>query len=107
MIFQEGNTYLLEIPLTVAGESIDIDSVSLVEFAFNDIKKLYDGASEEVTYDSSEKCFKVPLSQEETFALKNKLPIRYQARVKFQDGSVKATLIYQSYMLESISKEVL
>lgn len=107
MIFQEGNTYLLEIPLTIANDNIDIESVSLVEFTFNDIRKLYNGVDGEVSYDLANKCFKVPLSQQETFSLKNKLPVKYQARVKFTDGSVKATSIYESYMLKSLSKEVL
>lgn len=107
MLFQEGNTYLLEIPLTVAGDYIDIENVSKVEFMFNDIRKVYDGVSEDVTYNTSKKQFEVKLSQNDTFSLKNKLPIKYQARVKFNDNSVKSTIVYESYMLESISKEVL
>ena len=114
MIFQEGNTYILQVPLTVNGEDIDIDEVSLVEFMFNDIRKIYGSYEKgqetitgDVTYNAEEKCFEVPLSQQETFTLRENDIIRYQARVKFTDNSVNGTCIYSGYIAESISKEVL
>lgn len=114
MIFQEGNTYVLEIPLTVNGEDININDVSLVEFMFEDIRKIYGTYTEEgeevtgdVTYDSDKKCFKVPLSQEETFSLTENNIIKYQARVKFTDNSVSGSCVYNGYVAESISKKVL
>lgn len=114
MIFQEGNTYVLQIPLTVNDEDIDINDVSLVEFMFEDIRKIYgtyeeDGTTKtgDVTYNSDEKCFEVPLSQEETFSLSENNIIKYQARVKFTDNSVNGTCVYNGYVAESISKEVL
>lgn len=106
MIFQEGNTYILEIPLTLDGDDININDISKVEFMFNDIRKTY-GEDEDVTYDTNEKCFKVPLSQEETFSLQGNKSIQYQARVKFTDDSVMGTCIYSGYIQESLSKEVL
>jgi hypothetical protein len=114
MIFQEGNTYVLQIPLTVNGEDIDINNVSIVEFMFENIRKIYgtyiEGNEEiagDVTYNSEEKCFEVPLSQEETFSLTENGIIKYQARVKFTDNSVSGTCVYNGYVSESISKEVL
>ena len=106
MIFQQGNTYILDIPLTINGEDIDINDISLVEFMFENIRKTY-GDEGDVTYDTDEKCFKVPLSQEETFALTENNIIKYQARVKFTDNSVNGTCIYNGYVQESLSKEVL
>ena len=106
MIISEGNTYVLEIPLTVNEEELDINDVSVVEFMFGNLRKVY-GEEGDVTYDTYEKCFKVPLSQEETFALKGKNIIDYQARVKFKDDSVSGTCIYKGYVQETISKEVL
>ena len=114
MIFQEGNTYVLEIPLTVNGEDIDINDVSVVEFMFENIRKIYGTYTEnnvqktgDVTYDTDEKCFKVPLSQEETFSLMENGIIEYQARVKFTDISVESSCIYNGYVQKSLSKEVL
>ena len=114
MIISEGNTYILQVPLTVNGEDIDIDKVNLVEFMFEDIRKIYgtylegqESITGDVTYNTSEKCFEVPLSQQETFALTENGIIKYQARVKFTDNSVNGTCIYKGYVAESISKEVL
>lgn len=114
MIFQEGNTYILEVPLTVNGEDIDIEDVSLVEFMFEDVRKIYgeyvvgsETITGDVTYDSDEKCFKIPLTQEETFSLSENNIIKYQARVKFTDNSVSGSCVYNGYVAESISKEVL
>ena len=114
MIFQEGDTYVLQIPLTENGEDININNVSLVEFMFDNIRKIYgtyikgqQTITGDVTYNSEEKCFEVPLSQEETFLLKENNIIKYQARVKFTDNSVKSTCVYNGYVSESISKEVL
>lgn len=114
MIFQEGNTYILQIPLTVNGEDIDITEVSVVEFMFENIRKMYgtytendDQITGDVTYNNEEKCFEVPLSQEETFSLTENGIIKYQARVKFTDNSVSGTCVYNGYVAESISKKVL
>ena len=114
MILQEGNTYLLEIPLTVDGDPIEIEEVQLVEFMFDDVRKIYgsyeeDGTTKtgDVTYDTDEKKFYVPLSQEETFHLTSEKIIEYQARVKFNDGSVSGTFVKEGYIQKSLSKEVL
>lgn len=106
MMFQEGNTYSLEIPLTLGGEELNINDVSLVEFMFEDIRKVY-GEDADVTYDNNKKCFIVPLTQEETFELSENNIIKYQARVKFTDDTVMGTTIYNGFVQESVSKEVL
>jgi hypothetical protein len=49
--------------------------------------------------------FWLPLSQKDTFALSGWL--RYQVRVLFPDGSVKASAICGGIVSDSISKEVL
>lgn len=114
MIFQEGNTYLLEIPLTVDGDDIDINEISLVEFTFGNIRKIYGSYEEDgeiingdVTYDNEQKQFLIPLSQEETFALNENTLVDYQARIKFVDGSVNGTEIQTGFLQKSISKKVL
>lgn len=114
MILQEGNTYLLEIPLTVDGDPIEIEEVQLVEFMFDNVRKIYGSYEEngetktgDVTYDGDEHKFNVPLTQEETFSLMGEAIIEYQARVKFNDGSVNGTVIQEGFVQRSLSKEVL
>lgn len=108
MIISEGNTYNLEIPITVDGNPIDINTVSIVEFMFDDIRKYYgtiDGLEGTVTYDGEK--FIVPLTQEDTFHLNGEQSIKYQARVKFNNEEVQNTKIYTGYITDSLSKEVL
>lgn len=107
MIFNQGDTYELEIPLTTpSGEDLDINDVSIVEFTFDNIRKLY-GEGGDVTYDNDLKLFRVPLSQQETFSLPENEIIKYKARVKFTDNHVDSTCVYNGYVEESLSKEVL
>lgn len=107
MILTQGSTYKLNVPLTNSdGTNIDIDIVDIVEFMFQDIRKLY-GSDGDVTYDNIDKVFIISLSQEETFKLTEERRISYQARIKYKDGEVKATPIQYGYVSESLSKEVL
>lgn len=106
MILTQGSTYKLNVPLTKDGTNIDIELVDIVEFMFQDIRKLY-GSDGDVTYDNKNKVFIIPLSQKETFQLNEASQIEYQARIKYKDGEVKATPIQYGYISESLSKEVL
>ena len=106
MILTQGSTYKLNVPLTKDGTNIDIELIDIVEFMFQDIRKLY-GSDGDVTYDNENKVFIIPLSQEETFKLNETSQIEYQARIKYKDGEVKATPIQYGYISESLSKEVL
>ena len=106
MILTQGSTYKLNVPLTKDGTNIDIELVDIVEFMFQDIRKLY-GSDGDVTYDNDNKVFIIPLSQKETFQLAEEGKISYQARIKYKDGEVKATPIQYGYISESLSKKVL
>lgn len=106
MILTQGSTYKLNVPLTKDGTNIDIELVDIVEFMFQDIRKLY-GSNGDVTYDNENKVFVIPLSQDETFKLSGESQIEYQARIKYKNGEVKATPIQYGYISESLSKEVL
>ena len=106
MILTQGSTYKLNVPLTKDGTNIDIELVDIVEFMFQDIRKLY-GSDGDVTYDNNNKVFVIPLSQKETFELSQDTRISYQARIKYKTGEVKATPIQYGYISESLSKEVL
>lgn len=106
MILTQGSTYKLNVPLTKDGTNIDIELVDIVEFMFQDIRKLY-GSDGDVTYDNDNKVFIIPLSQKETFQLNEEGRISYQARIKYKTGEVKATPIQYGYISESLSKKVL
>ena len=106
MILTQGSTYKLNVPLTKDGTNIDIELVDIVEFMFQDVRKLY-GSDGDVMYDKENNAFVIPLSQEETFKLNEASQIEYQARIKYKTGEVKATPIQYGYISESLSKEVL
>ena len=59
MILTQGSTYKLNVPLTKDGTNIDIELVDIVEFMFQDVRKLY-GADGDVTYDNDNKIFIIP-----------------------------------------------
>jgi hypothetical protein len=76
--------------------------VKKVEFMFGDIKKVY---PDDVTFNGDN--FIVPLTQEETFSFLPQLIYKYQARILFNDSSVKRTDQTEFTVVESQSKEVL
>ena len=100
MVLMQGNTYRLPIRIKMNGEYLTGDDVSRVEFAVGQLLKCY---PETVRYENG--AFVLPLSQEDTFALSGWL--RYQIRVLFPDGSVKASRVNGGIVADSISKEVL
>lgn len=101
--FIQGNTYNLEIALSADSRLIKGSDVSEIEFMFGSIRKLY---PEEVSFVEEKGLFVVPLSQEETFALK-KGETPCQARVKFATGAVKASEARSYRVGEALSKAVL
>ena len=100
MNLMQGNTYRLPIKLKMSGQELTPDNVSRIEFTFGKVVKHY---PEEVVYEDGR--FILPLSQEDTFALGGQ--IKYQTRVLFVDGSVKASAVCSGTVSVSISKEVL
>lgn len=100
---RKGNTYQLNVILTDDfGDLLEIDQVSVVEFIFGPVRKLY---PEDVEYQHESGTFIVSLTQEDTFKMDRSIP--YQARVKFADGAVIATNIYYDSVFDSLSREVL
>lgn len=100
MVLMQGNTYRLPIRIKMDGAYLTADDVVRVEFAIGNLLMCY---PETVRYDDG--AFWLPLSQKDTFALSGWL--RYQVRVLFPDGSVKASAICGGIVSDSISKEVL
>ena len=102
MVFIQGNTYKLPVLLKIDGKIIVDKDVKTIEFTFDDVKKLY---PQEVTFDGQH--FIVPLSQSDTFSFSVKGFPKYQARVMFNDNSVKGTDPIEFTVVASESKEVL
>lgn len=106
-LLYQGNTYQLSIQLINENdEIITNEQVEVIEFSFGeDLKKNYALDSEDVIYDEATQSFIIRLSQADTFSFKN--TISYQARIKYNDGSVNCTKQYSAYIYDAISKVVL
>ena len=105
MALRQGDSYQLPIKILIDNVILDMGLVEIVEFMFGDIRKVYGGISTDGVIYSVDH-FIVPLTQEETFSLKDKT-VNYQARVKFTSGDVKGTAIKKCNLYDSISQEVL
>ena len=105
MALRQGDSYNLPIKILIDSVILDMGLVDIVEFMFGDIRKVYGGTSTDGVIYSVDH-FIVPLTQEETFSLKDKT-VNYQARVKFTSGDVKGTSIKKCNLYDSISQEVL
>ena len=102
--FTQGDAYQLPVTLKDENGLINVDLISAVEFRFGDIRKVYPN---EVTYDSDRGVFLVPLTQTDTFSLKND-PVECQARIKFQSsGDVRGTGTLSLNLQKALSKVVL
>jgi len=105
MGLRRGNTYNLEIRILIDGLALTAGDVNVVEFMFDDLRKVYSETSlDGVTFDTDH--FIIPFTQEETFSL-NKKSIQYQARIKFTNGDVKGTPVKTANIYESLSQEVI
>ena len=86
MAILQGSSYKLPVVIkSPKGEVITADMVKRASFTFADVTKLY-GDGGEVYFDYETNEWIVPLSEEETFALRGM--IKWQARFLFVDGSV-------------------
>ena len=86
MAILQGSSYRFPVVIrSPKGEVITADMVQRASFTFADVTKLY-GDGGEVYFDYDAGAWIVPLSEEETFALRG--VIKWQARFLFVDGSV-------------------
>ena len=103
---KQGNQFYLEIQLLdEQNEILDIHSVLKVQFTIDNLIKYYDGTSEEVTYDESKKCFKIRLTEEETFKFEKQ--IKMDARILFKNNTIGGTYIETNYWYDTLKKEKL
>lgn len=87
----QGNTYKLEIPLQDSeGNVVDNTFIKKAQFAFGKHIKHYcsDGGGD-VSYDKEKQCFIVPLTEEETFEMRQL--ISWQVRVLYTNGEIDGT----------------
>lgn len=105
MNLRQGNTYLLKIALIDEDSNqIDISAVDMVELMLGEKRIVYPTDSV-ISYDASDKCFVVELTQEDTFGMNHY--VESQARVKFVGGTVKGSEIISYHIARAISGEVL
>lgn len=103
---KQGNQFYLEIQLEDEDSNIlNIDSVSKVQFVIDDMIKTYDGASDEVTYDKDNQCFKIWLTEDETFELDRNIKI--DARILFKNDTIGGSYITETYFYSSLKQEIL
>ena len=107
---KQGNQFYLEIQvLDEKNEILDIRTVLKVQFTIDNLIKYYDGVSEEVTYDETKKCFKIWLTEDETFKFEKQ--IKMDARILFKGEenykSIGGTYIETNYWYDSLKKEKL
>ena len=103
---KQGNQFYLEIQLLdEQNEILDISSVLKVQFTIGNLIKYYDGTSEEVTYDESKKCFKIWLTEDETFKFEKQIAM--DARILFKNNTIGGTYIETNYWYDSLKKEKL
>lgn len=102
MKIYQGSTYKLPIKIKRGGKIITDADVKKVELAIGGVIKTY---PDDATFEGEQFIF--PLSQEDTFKMTAKGSAQYQARVVFNDDSVKPTEVKSLGVIASISKEVL
>lgn len=92
-MFKKGNQFYLEIQIEDQENNLlDISSVEKVQFNIDDLTKTYSIESKEVTYDVEKQCFKIWLTEEETFKFGTNVKI--ETRVLFkEDLENKKTII--------------
>ena len=102
MEFLEGNTYELGVKLKdCRGAVVSASIVETVQIVVNGVEYYY-GDGGVVRYDEERHVFVVPLTEEETFAMKG--VVQWQARVKFSDGTIRGTRPRREYVYDSITR---
>ena len=104
---KQGDAYNIPVSITVDGETVNGETVELIEtvefMLSEDIRKVY---PEDVTFDSVNNVFLVPVSQEETFAMEDGEKIPLDIRVGFSSGDVIGTKTMQQIkILDALSEE--
>ena len=105
---KQGNQFYLEAEIyDENNEKLNIISVDKVQFNINGLTKIYDGKSDEVTYQDG--IFKIWVTEDETFKFDKK--VKMDARVMFRSDTNKKTIggtyIIEDYWYDSLKQEKL
>lgn len=102
---KQGDAYSLPVLLNLNDAPVDIADVDIIEFYIGGFRKLYPG---DVTYDSTDGAFYVPITQEESLSWQEGENIVLDARVKFVGGNVQGIeKQIQIGVVDAVSEEVL
>lgn len=100
---KQGNQFYFTIQLEdSAGNKLDISTIKKIQFVIGNLTKIYDGTNNEVSYDSDENCFKIWVTEEETFAFDK--TIKLDARILFTNDTIGGTYIESVYWYDSLKK---
>lgn len=103
---KKGNQFYLTVSIYDENDILlNIDIVKKVQFNIDNITKVYDGLNEEVIYEEINNCFKIYLTEEETFNFKDTIQI--DARVLDKNNLIFGTLVYTQPILDTVSEEKL
>lgn len=105
---KQGNQFYLDIQIEDENNNLlDINGVEKVQFVIDDLVKTYDGSNLEVSYDNENECFKIWLTEEETFNFKKTIDI--DARILYKEGTdgkktINGSRINGVYFYDSLKK---
>lgn len=104
---KQGNQFYLELQLTDEEDNIlDIISVNKVEFYIDKLTKIYDGVNEDVLYDEENQCFKIYLTQEETFEFDKEIKVDARVFFKGEDELILGAYITSIYVFDCLKEGV-
>lgn len=102
---KQGDSYLLPITVTVNGGNLNIKEIEMVEIFLGKLRKLY---PDEVSYDSENREFLVPLTQRDTMSMPAGRYAELDVRFKFVTGEVVGLKEKeQIYVCAATSKETI
>lgn len=103
---KQGNQFYLELQIIDENnELLDVTGVSKVQFNLGELTKVYSSDSNDVTYNEDNKVFKIWLTEDETFLMRQ--TIKIDARILFKNDVILGSEIDSMYFYESLKQEKL
>ncbi len=105
---KQGNQFYLEIQIYDSEDNLlDVGSVEKVQFVIQDLVKIYDGISSDISYDENKKCFVIYLTEDETFNFKEKVKIDVRIMYKKDangNNTINGTYIDSFYWYDCLKQ---
>ena len=101
---KQGNQFYLEVQVFDEDDNfLDVSSVNKIQFNIGELTKTYDGIqASDVTYDNENSCFKIWLTEDETFKMSQ--TIKIDVRILFKNDVTLGSEIDSMYFYESLKK---